>query len=114
MERYMKSTQKLLRQLGANGSYAGFKYTVFGITKTIQNPELLIYICKGLYNEIAVQYHVEAGNVERNVRTIIDVIWKHGNRELLNEIFGRELTEKPKNTSFFDALSQYIVNSCSD
>lgn len=111
MELYMKPTQKLLRQLGANGSYAGFKYTVSGICKTIQNPELIIYICKGLYTEIALQYQVNVSNVERNIRTIIETIWKSGNRELLNEVCGRQLTERPTNTFFIDAVSQYIINA---
>lgn len=111
MENYIKTAKKLLRQLGADGSYAGFKYTVLGVAKTINNPDLITYICKGLYAEIAIQYHVNIGNVERNIRTIVDIIRKSGDRDLLNEICGRELTEKPKNASFIDAVSQYIVDS---
>lgn len=112
MEIYMKPTQQLLRQLGANGSYAGFKYTVTSICKTIQNPELIIYICKGLYTEVALQYEVNTGNVERNIRTVIETIWKSGNRELLNKVCGKQLTERPTNTFFIDAVSQYIIDSC--
>lgn len=112
MENYTTTAQRLLRQLGVNGSYAGFKYTACGITKTINNPELITYICKGLYAEIAIQYHVNISNVERNIRTIVDIIWKSGNRKLLNEVCGKELTEKPKNAYFFDAISQYIIHSC--
>lgn len=114
MKKYMKPTTQLLRKLGVDGSYSGFKYTVYGIDKTIQNPELITYICKGLYTEIAIEYHVNVSNVERNIRTIIDTIWKSGNRRLLNEICGRELTERPKNAFFIDAISQYILNSCDE
>ena len=114
MKQYVKTTRRLLRQMGANGSYAGFKYTVYGIIKTIQNPELLIYICKGLYTEIAIQYNANVSNVERNIRTLINTIWETGDRELLNEVFGRELTTKPRNTSFIDAVSQYVIELCDD
>lgn len=112
MNNYYKTIQKLLRQLGADGSYAGFKYTVYGIIRTIQNPDLIIYVCKGLYADIAIKYNANINNVERNIRTIINTIWNSGNRELLNTIFGKELTSKPKNTSFIDAMSQYVIDFC--
>ncbi|MFQ9516626.1 MAG: sporulation initiation factor Spo0A C-terminal domain-containing protein [Eubacterium sp.] len=112
MKQYEKETQKVLRQLGANGSYMGFSYTVYGVAKTIENPELIVYICKGLYIEIAQHFHVNIGSVERNIRTVVKTIWKHGDRELLDEIFGKELTVKPRNNMFIDALSQYIVDIC--
>ncbi|MFQ9514696.1 MAG: sporulation initiation factor Spo0A C-terminal domain-containing protein [Eubacterium sp.] len=114
MKQYEKETQKVLRQLGANGSYIGFNYTVYGVAKTIENPELIVYICKGLYIEIAQHFCVNIGSVERNIRTVVKTIWKHGDRELLNEVFGQELKEKPKNTMFIDALSQYIVDICEE
>ena len=110
MEQYDKEAQKVLRQLGANGSYLGFYYVAFGIAKSIRNPELLTYICKGLYAEIAEHFHVDVKNMERNIRTVVNLIWKHGDRDLLNEIFGKELTDKPKSAEFMDALSQYILN----
>ncbi len=112
MEQYAKVAQKVLRQLGANGSYVGFCYTVYGIVQNIKNPELIVYVCKGLYAEIAIHFCVSVGSVERNIRTVIKTIWEYGDREFLNEIFGRELTEKPKNTIFIDALSQYVLDIC--
>lgn len=113
MKQYKKETEQLLRKLGANGSYVGFQYVVYGITKNISNPDLIIYICKGLYLEIAMHYHVNISNVERNIRTIIKTIWEHGDREMLNNIIGYKLQDRPKNTMFIDALSQYIIN-CHD
>lgn len=107
-----REIQKLLRQLGANGSYTGFYYTVYGVVRTIQEPTLIVYICKGLYIEIAQHFNVNVSSVERNIRTIIDIIWNKGDRDLLNHIFGRELIKKPKNTMFIDALSQYIIDYC--
>lgn len=112
MKNQIKVTENLLRQLGVNASYIGFQYTVYGITKNIKNPELITYICKGLYAEIATQYHVNISNVERNIRTIINTIWASGNKTLLDEICGTELIKKPKNAFFIDAISQYIINSC--
>ena len=99
----------LLRRLGVNNSYVGFRYTVYGVIRAIANPELLIYISKGLYVEISAEYHTSIGCVERNIRTIISTIWLHGDRQLLNQVFGFELEQKPRNGAFIDALSHYVV-----
>ena len=111
MKQYEKETQKLLRQLGANGSYTGFCYTVYGVTQNIKNPDLVVYICKGLYVDIAEFFHVKIHNVERNIRTVVSIIWEYGDRELLNEVFGRKLITRPKNADFIDALTQYIISN---
>jgi two-component system response regulator (stage 0 sporulation protein A) len=114
MKCYEKEAQKLLRQLGANGSYVGFRYTIFGILQAIKNPELIVYVCKGLYLEIAIHFNVSISSVERDIRTIVNAIWKYGDRDLLNCIFGRELNDKPKNALFVDAMAQYLIESFSD
>lgn len=110
MSKYNKEIVKLLRQLGVNGSYVGFKYTVYGIIITIKNPDLTTYVCKGLYVEIAVKFKTTIGCAERNIRTIINVIWNRGDRELLNKIFYKELKSKPRNAEFIDAMANYIEN----
>lgn len=54
--KYERETCNLLRRLGVNNSYVGFRYTVYGVIRAIANPELLIYISKGLYVEISAEY----------------------------------------------------------
>lgn len=107
--KYERETSDLLRRLGANNSYVGFRYTIYGVIRTIHDPGLLVYISKGLYVEIASRYKTSVGCVERNIRTIIQTIWVHGDRELLNEVFDFELKQKPRNGAFIDALANYIV-----
>ena len=127
--KYERETCNLLRRLGVNNSYVGFRYTVYGVIRAIANPELLIYISKGLYVErseehtselliyiskglyveISAEYRTSIGCVERNIRTIISTIWLHGDRTLLNQVFGFELEQKPRNGAFIDAPSHYVV-----
>lgn len=107
--KYQRETLRLLRQLGVNNSYLGFGYTVYGVQLNIQNPHLVTYISKGLYLEIALHFHTSIGCVERDIRTVVDTIWKSGDRELLCEVFGHELSVKPKNAHFIEALSHYIT-----
>ena len=64
--KYERETCNLLRRLGVNNSYVGFRYTVYGVIRAIANPELLIYISKGLYVEISAEYRTSIGCVERN------------------------------------------------
>lgn len=112
MRQYEREAETLLRKLGANGSYVGFRYVVYGAIRAHQNPDLTTYICKGLYTEIAIHFHTTVSCAERNIRTLVNTIWKCGNRLLLNEIFYRELTKKPTNAAFIDAVTQYTENLC--
>lgn len=107
---YERKAAQILRKLGVNNSYIGFRYITYGITLNIHNPDLIIYISKGLYVEIATKYHTTIGCVERDMRTVIHKIWNCGNRNLLNSIFGYELCQKPRNGEFIDAVTHYISN----
>lgn len=112
--KYESQTINLLRRLGVNNSYVGFRYTIHSVNRVINNPELLVFISKGLYLDIGSQYHTSVSCVERNIRTIINTIWLHGDRELLNQVFGYTLEKKPKNGAFIDALSQYVRQNCQE
>lgn len=106
---YEREANDLLRRLGANNSYVGFRYTIYGITRAIQNPDLLTHISKGLYVEIAARYNTSVSCAERNIRTVINTIWLHGDRKLLEEVFGVSLEKKPRNGAFIDAVGRYVV-----
>ena len=107
--KYEREISNLLRRLGVNNSYVGFRYTIYGVSRTAQDPTLLAYISKGLYVDIAARFQTSIGCVERNIRTLINTIWLHGDKKLLNEIFNFELSQKPRNGAFIDALANYIA-----
>ena len=56
-----KEISNLLRRLGVNNSYVGFRYTIYGVIRTVHDPTLLAYISKGLYVDIAVHYQTSIG-----------------------------------------------------
>lgn len=107
MIRKENAAHKLLRRLGANGSYLGFYFTASAIEIVMQSREN-IYQYKWLYNEVAKQYQTTPYCVERDIRTIVDLIWNHGNRELLNELIPYPRDSKPKNGQFIDGLVNYL------
>ena len=82
-----KEISNLLRRLGVNNSQCRVSLHNLRRHPTVHDPTLLAYISKGLYVDIAVHYQTSIGCVERNIRTLINTIWLHGDRKLLNEIF---------------------------
>lgn len=99
---------ELLIHLGVNKTYVGYHYIVYGISRACVNPDLLTYISKGLYVDIAAHYHTSVECVERNLRTVIQTIWSYGDRRLLYEVFGYELEERPHGGRFLRALFNYL------
>ena len=90
------AAHKLLRILGANGGYLGFYYTATAI-EIVMDSGKTIYQCKWLYNEVAERYHTTPFCVERNIRTMVDMIWNYGNRQFLKELVPYPFNAKPKN-----------------
>ncbi len=112
MIHYQKEAQKLLRELGVNGSYVGFWYTAFAIDEILKDPAMLTYICKGLYVEIAIHFHTTTASAERNIRTVKNIIWEHRDNVLRNQLFGNTAGRIPTNAVFLDILSQYVAERC--
>ncbi len=98
-----------LRKLGLTKSYKGFNYLLHAITLVLEDPDILTYICKGLYIEIAIRHGTTITCVERNIRTAKEVIWSSSNTGLLKSIFGDKYDSKvPNNAIFIDMLAYYI------
>ena len=105
MEVTRREIEIVVRRLGGNGTYKGFNYLVYGIEVAMRNPDLLTYVCKGLYVNIATHFHTTIECAERDIRTIKMVIFQNGNREMLDEIFGNVNNDNiPTNSEFIDKL----------
>lgn len=104
-----KSIRQLLRRLGATGTYVGFEYVVYCTSLAIENRTAIQYVTKGVYVDAAKRFRTSVKCVERNIRTVITLIWEHGDRELLDDIAGRTLAERPKGSAFIDMLADYVT-----
>lgn len=109
MKQHERQIQKLLRQLGINSSYLGFHYLSHGIQLVINDPLLLLHMCKGLYIDIASHFNTNIGCVERDIRTVKIRMIKYGDEELIDEIFGNKKVNL-SNSEFIDLLCQYIID----
>ncbi len=114
-EKFVRTT---LRQLGAAQTYRGFDYTIDGALLILEDENRLKYVTKTLYPDIAQKHNTSWYCVERDIRTIVDVIWNNGDKEMLLCMSGENLEEKPNNAKFLKILSEYAAkmnqnHSCS-
>lgn len=103
-----KTIKQIILQLTGKQSYKGFSYVIYGISLTIDDRKRLQFISKSLYIDIAAKFNTSWQNVERDIRTVIDVIWRNKNNELLKKICKGKVTDKPNNKDFFILMSEYI------
>ena len=108
--KWERESERLWRQLGANGNYSGFWSAICATAKLVEDPELVNYVCKGLYLETAKDFGSTPKCVEKNIRRLKEKIWSYGDRELLAEIFGKEVLggRAPANRAFLDVLAAYL------
>ncbi len=104
----LQRIQSLLRRLGASGHYYGFRYAVRAVEMLLDHPDRIHYIVKGVYLEIAGEYHTTPGCVERNIRTVVRRVWEYPDHALLDEIAGYQLYRQPTNTEFLDMIAQHL------
>lgn len=97
----------LLYRLGATANYLGFFYVVHAIRLSVEDPSRLMFVTKWLYPDVAKHYGTNWRAVERDIRTVINTVWRC-QPELLTEIAGFQITEKPGPSRFLSILTGYI------
>ena len=105
------TTKSILHQLGIGKSYSGYNYILYALELIEQDESVLTGITKVLYIDIAREFHTSDTCVERNIRKVIEVIWKHSetNKSLIIKIFGNKSgVNKPSNKDFLELLYEYV------
>ena len=105
-----REIENLLLRLGANRSYTGFYYVISAVQLSIEDGDKLQLISKWLYPEVAKKYHTSVQCVERNIRTLVALIWNKGDRSLLEHIAYTPLIKKPNNAAFISILVSYLCD----
>lgn len=93
--------------MGVPNSYIGVKQTAYAVDLALKNPECLTLVTKRLYPAVADRDHTTPTSVERNIRTIVKIIWEN-NPASLNTIAGYELKRKPTTSQFIAILVDYL------
>lgn len=105
---------RMLRNLGVSVRMTGYKYIRDAIIYVVNDPDSLASITKTIYPEIAEANQTSPGNVERNIRYVIEVTWsERGDPKysaFFEEVFGSD-DAKPTNSKFILSCSEWINSS---
>lgn len=102
---------EFIRNIGVPANIKGYRYIRTAIMMTVENMELLNYITKQLYPDIAKVYSTTASRVERAIRHAVERAWTIGNPAVINEIFGYTVHTgrgKPTNSEFIAMIADKI------
>lgn len=106
-----KAVTELFIELGIPANVKGYRYLREAIIMAVKKPNILNFITKELYPEVAIVYNTTSSRVERAIRNAIEIACGRGNWQKLNEIFGYTLDcekGKPTNSHFVAMLSDKL------
>ena len=101
----------LLLEIGIPAHIKGYQYIREGIMLSFYDKNMLHYITKCLYPPIAKKYKTTSSSVERTIRHAIEVAFRRGNRQVLEEIFSNTICSKktkPTNSEFIALLTDKL------
>ena len=101
-----RELSRILHTLGLSERYIGFYCLVSAVEIALQEPQSLTMVTKWIYPQVAKEQHSNWRAVERNIRTAIDIIWRH-NPVKLQELMGHPLRSRPTATQFISFLAYY-------
>ena len=102
--------EDILRGLGITCNYGGYKNTVIAVNLILSNMDRLEAVTKEVYFEVARQCGCKWSSVERNIRTVVQRVWRI-NPKLLIDIAGYPMTEPPTVSEFLEIIANYILRS---
>lgn len=113
--KYEKELLEILYNLGIRKMYKGCEYILYGINYISENEANFSPITKILYVEIAKEYSTSNLCIEKNIRSVIELIWKDAtNEKLISKIFGNYyLLKRPSNLEFLTSLYHYVKDTSS-
>ncbi len=102
--------KKLLLKLGATPNYTGYYYLVKAVLLCAEEESKLLSVTKTIYPETARYFSVSPSAIERDIRTVVKVIWQR-NSPLLNEISGYRLSKQPTASQMLSIIVGYMAIS---
>lgn len=80
--------QTLLYSVGVFQHYFGYAYLQEAVVLAAEKPERLHSIRKEIYFPVAKKHHTNVHNVEKDIRTVRDILIRNGGTDLLTELTG--------------------------
>lgn len=104
----LEEIEAVIRRLGVPGSYRGLPYLTRAVARVLEEPEAIHAVIKWVYSPVSKLCGTRISNVDRDIRTLRNHIWEHGNRELLEEMAGYHLVYPPTNSELIDYIAHYL------
>ncbi len=98
--------KRILEMLTVTGNYRGYYYTVVTCRLVFEDESKLLYVTHSLYPEVAKLCNCKVHSIERNIRTVIYIVWDRS-RDRLCEIAGYKLSSPPTVSEFIFILTSY-------
>ncbi len=101
----------LLHEIGVPAHIRGYLYIRESIKMVYNNIDILGYITKILYPEIARKFNTTSSRVERAIRHAIEVAWIRGNIDVISDIFSYTISyhkTKPTNSEFIAMIADRL------
>ena len=104
----VKKITILLHELGVPAHLSGYNYLRDAICMVVENPMILSNMHRKVYSIIGEKEGKKPANVEKSIRTAIEVSLLRCNPELLKEYFGYTINSekgKPTNSEYIAMLA---------
>ncbi|MFV0519255.1 MAG: sporulation transcription factor Spo0A [Lachnospirales bacterium] len=101
----------ILKDIGVPAHIRGYSFMRESIILAVHNADVLNYITKGLYPEIAIKNSTTPSRVERAIRHAIEVAWSRGSYEQKEKLFGYTIDAnrgKPTNSEFIALIADKL------
>lgn len=103
---------EILKAIGVPAHIMGYRYSREAIILCVKDRKLMDAITTRLYPAVAVEHGTIPHRVERAIRHAIEVAWRHGDLETINELFGNAVHSdkgKPTNSQFIATIVDKII-----
>lgn len=103
---------EILHSFGIPAHIKGYKYLCYGISRVVENPDLITLVTKCLYPEIAKKFNTTSSSVERAIRTSIEYASLKVRSKAMYEYFSYSLNSergKPTNSEFIATVAERMT-----
>lgn len=110
-EKLENDVTRIIRELGIPAHIKGYQYIREGIIMAVNDMNMLNFITKLLYPNIAKKYKTTSSSVERAIRHAIEVAFSRGQVEILEDMFGYTISAgkgKPTNSEFIALIADKL------
>lgn len=104
------TADELLRGIGIPGNYVGYKQLLYAVELVTEDEDRVLNVYRDVYTPVGERYHTSAANVEKNIRTVLQVAWQRGEftQRQYGQIAGFNSPRRPAAGEFLDAVSNYL------